>query len=442
MIVASPTVVPVPSDEKLPGQVDVAIVGGGIAGACTAYYLARAGVSVVLCEKGEVGAEQSSRNWGWVRKLRRDPREIPLAIESQRLWDGLERELQAPTGYRRSGITFAARTSKEIKAHEDWMAATASFNLGVRRVAGAELDALVPGAGGRWKMALYCPTDGRAEPQLIAPAFALAARRLGGHVLTNCAVRGLEMSAGRVGAIVTERGRVPASTVVVAGGVWSRRFLKDLGLRLPQLKVSNTVMRIASQQGGPETSFWADGCAFGKLADGSGYLVADGGVNVTSLTPDSFRFLREFLPAFLGEWQHTKLRLDGSFFREWRDEGRVSPDLPSPYERLRILDPKPDTRAARRALERLGRISPAFRGADAAQIWAGMIDVTPDQIPVISPISTIAGLYVATGLSGHGFGVGPGVGRLTADLVLGSTPLVDPAPFAFERFSRSGRFGF
>jgi glycine/D-amino acid oxidase-like deaminating enzyme len=78
---------------------------------------------------------------------------------------------------------------------------------------------------------------------------------------------------------------------------------------------------------------------------------------------------------------------------------------------------------------------PALQGARIAQHWAGLIDVTPDAVPVISSVETIPGFFVATGFSGHGFGIGPGAGRLIADLVGGDEPVVDPAPFRLSRFS-------
>ena len=85
----APRVDPVASDEALPARADVVIIGGGIIGTSTALFLAQKGVSTVLCEKGHIAGEQSSRNWGWCRKMARDPREIPLIIESLRLWQGM-----------------------------------------------------------------------------------------------------------------------------------------------------------------------------------------------------------------------------------------------------------------------------------------------------------------------------------------------------------------
>src|SRR5690606_17805534 len=102
-----PTVDAFHGDETLPATVDVVVIGGGIIGAATALELAERGLRVARCEKGAVAAEQSSRNGGWVRISRRDPREVPLMAESLRLWRGMDARLGRPTGYVRSGIVFA-----------------------------------------------------------------------------------------------------------------------------------------------------------------------------------------------------------------------------------------------------------------------------------------------------------------------------------------------
>src|SRR5581483_2290577 len=101
-----PRLDPVASDTTVPTRADVVVIGGGIIGTSTALELAERGVSVVLCEKGEIGGEQSSRNWGWVRKMGRDPRELPLIIESLRLWEGLNARIGGESGFRRAGILY------------------------------------------------------------------------------------------------------------------------------------------------------------------------------------------------------------------------------------------------------------------------------------------------------------------------------------------------
>lgn len=422
------------SEASFPRKSDVVIVGGGIIGASTALWLARSGVSVVVCEKGHIAGEQSSRNWGWVRKLHRDPREIPLSVESLRMWEKMNETVGAETGFRTTGIIFAAESDDDLAGYEAWLELAKPYQIEAQMLSAREMEKLIPGAGGYWKTALYCATDGRAEPQKAAPAIAAAARRAGAVVLTDCAVRGLETGAGRITAAVTERGRIACQSVVVAGGAWSRRFLSDLGLRLPQLKVRSSVMRTAPLEGPPTVALWSSAFSFRKRLDG-GYTVADGDANIVPITLDSFGFFGDFLPALRSQFSSLRLRLDGRFLQEWRESRPVPFDQPSPYEEVRVLDPEPDRKTLEMTLYNLAQRFPAFAGARVVQEWAGLIDVTPDVVPVISTIDTLPGVVVATGFSGHGFGIGPAAGRLAADLVTGATPIVDPTDFRFSRFS-------
>src|SRR5262249_17650358 len=114
---------------------------------------------------------------------------------------------------------------------------------------------------------------------------------------------------------------------------------------------------------------------------------------------------------------------------------QAAPDRVSVYERMRILDPAPVAAVNRASKARLDAAFPLFRSVPVVQSWAGLIDVTPDAVPVISPVETLPGPVIATGFSGHGFGIGPGAGRLAADLATGASPVVDPTPFRFTRFS-------
>jgi glycine/D-amino acid oxidase-like deaminating enzyme len=429
-----PKVDPVQSDTALPPRTGVVVIGGGIAGTCTAFHLAAKGVPVVLCEKGDIGAEQSSRNWGWVRKQGRDPREIPLIIESLRQWEGINAAIGAETGFRATGILYLCETDKEVAEREAWLEYARQYQLDTKLLGPDEVAALLPGAARRYKAALYTASDGRAEPQKAAPAIAEAARRHGAQVFTNCAVRGVETKGGRVATVVTEKGRIDCDSVVLAGGAWSRLFCGNLGLGLPQLKVRSSVLRTGPIAGAPEAAAVGNGFAFRKRLDG-GYNVANGTTSFAEIVPDSFRLFFAFLPALVSERRSLRLHLGERFLAEWRTPRRWSLAEVSPFEKVRILDPAPiesDLAAARR---NLAAAFPAFAGAPVAQQWAGMIDATPDAIPVISPVPSLPGFFIATGFSGHGFGIGPGAGRLMADLVTGDTPIVDPSPFRWSRFT-------
>ncbi len=429
----APRVERIPGDDRPPAATQVVVIGGGIIGVSAALVLAERGIPVVLCEKGHVAGEQSSRNWGWCRQQGRDPRELPLIVESLRLWRGMNGRVGAETGFRQCGVLYLEPSEAGLAAREGWLEHARPFQIDSRIISAEELRPLIPGATAKYAGALYTPSDGRAEPTMAAPALATAARGRGAVLLQACAVRGIELAGGRVAAVVTEKGRIACQSVILAGGAWSSLFLRNLGLRLPQLKTRSSVLRTAPFKG-PEVTASGKGWAYRKRADG-GYTIAHGDWTVPEVVPDSFRFFFDFLPLLKMERKAIKLRVSREFFREWGYRKRWDLDQVTPFEVIRTLDPEPLDWVLEDAMKRLARDVPVFADIQIAERWAGMIDTTPDVVPVISAVDKIPGLVLATGFSGHGFGIGPAAGQLAADLATGAPPLVDPAPFRFARFT-------
>ena len=431
----SPPVDPVASDPTLPGHTDVVVIGGGIIGVCTALFLAEKGIAVALCEKGAIGGEQSSRNWGWCRTMGRDESEIPLAMESLRLWRDMNRRTNRETGFRQAGIMYLCQTKAEIAAQEAWLEQASQYQVDARLLKGSALEAVMAGAGSGFKAGLHTPSDGKAEPALAAPAIAEAARDHHAQIFTNTAVRGIEQTGGRVSGVVTERGRIVCRSVVLAGGAWSRLFAGNAGLDLPQLKVLGSVFRTRPLKG-PDVSAAGSVFAFRKRLDG-GYSIARRNANTAELTPDHFRLLSDFLPRLIHNRGEIRLRVGLRSWEELRTVRRWSLDEATPFEAVRVLDPAPKLGILKEARGVLAKAFPVFAGMQVAESWAGLMDVTPDAVPVIDQVGHMPGFFVATGFSGHGFGIGPGAGRLMADLVAGDRPVVDPAPFRLGRFART-----
>jgi glycine/D-amino acid oxidase-like deaminating enzyme len=432
------TIETIEPDPALPVSSDVVVIGGGIIGITTALFLAREGISVTVCEKGEVGHEQSGRNWGWVRVMGRDPGEIPLGLESMRLWEDMDRLVDGDTGFTRSGIVYVADSPAGHAEQETWLEHARTYQLDTRLLSSREIDAVLPGGKRAYAGAMFTPSDARAEPQKAVPAMARALRRHGGTVLTRCAVRGIETTGGRVSAVVTERGRIACQRIVLAGGAWSRLFLGNLGIDLPALKVLGSVLRTEPLDGPPTHAVGASDYAFRKRQDG-GYTIAHRGASVAEIVPDSFRLLFDFLPSLAKQRHELRLRLGGRFLEEARTPKSWSLDQETPFERNRILDPKPSEAILEEAKRNLIAAFPAFAGLRVKESWGGLIDATPDAVPVIGEVPRLPGFFLATGFSGHGFGIGPGAGRLIADLVSGRTPMTDPKPFRLERFARLER---
>ena len=424
---------PGPESGKLPANVDIVVIGGGIIGSSTAYFLAKNGVSVLLCEKGVIGGEQSSRNWGFVRQQGRAVQEIPLIKESLRIWRGLDQEIGDKTGFHQGGVVHAASTEKGLAGYEAWYDIAKKYQLDTLLLTVPELKQNFPDLAGEWAGALTTPSDGRAEPSKAAPAIARAAVRLGAHVQTNCAVRGLDIEAGRVAGVVTEHGRVACERVVLAGGAWSSLFCGREAVTLPQLKVQNDVLRTTAAPNVTDGAFWSGPFAIRRRLDG-GYTVAHGTLNQFHMVPDAFRYFRKFLPAFKEERDSIRMRFGHRFWRELFTRRHWSLDRPSPFEGTRVLDPQPYKDVIDETFANFKTYFPVMKDVQIARTWAGLIDVTPDAIPVISPVDDIPGFYLATGFSGHGFGIGPGAGRLAAEMVTDAPTCVDLQPFRYGRF--------
>ncbi len=425
---------PVQFQDSLPAEVDVVVIGAGVIGVCTALFLARAGVSVLVCDKGRVAGEQSSRNWGWIRQQGRDADELPIVVDSLKQWETLAPELDEDIGFTRRGVLYAATDEQQLADYERWLAIAQQHQLDTHMLSSAEVDALVAGEPGQWAGAMYTPSDARAEPFKAVPALARRLQQAGGLVREACAVRALDMQGGSVAGVITEHGRVKAATVLCAGGAWSSLFLANLGVNLPQLTVRATVLRTA-----PAPDIYGGDAALGEIAirrrqDG-GYTVASSGTNEHFVGADSFRHCLPFLPALKASVRYLKLRFGGDLVERFTRPRRWSPDEESPFERQRVLNPAPSERAVTAMRQGLERRLPALADVEFEEAWAGMIDVMPDVVPVMDAVPGHAGLYLATGFSGHGFGIGPGAGRVMADMVLGKSPAHDLTRFRFARFT-------
>jgi glycine/D-amino acid oxidase-like deaminating enzyme len=221
---------------------------------------------------------------------------------------------------------------------------------------------------------------------------------------------------------------------VLAGGAWASMFLRRHGLDMPQTSVHSTVFATTPAPQVSPGPLRTPELILTPLLDG-GYLVAAKARGRLELTPAGMRYARQFLPSLRKNWKLVELRLGRSFLEgpdSWH--GRWSFDRPTVFERMRVLDPAPKMSIVAPALREIVAAYPQMAGIAAARVWAGFIDSTPDAVPVISTVAGLPGLVVAAGFSGHGFGIGPAAGRLAADLASAASPVVDPAPFALDRF--------
>ena len=253
-------------------------------------------------------------------------------------------------------------------------------------------------------------------------------------------MRAIDTQGGAVAGVVTEQGRIAASRVVLAGGAWSALLLGRHGVRIPQLSVRATVAATGALPEFHSGAVADRDFAMRRRLDG-GYTLAPGHFHEFYIGPDAFRHLRAYVPQIRADISGTKFlpAAPRGYPDAWLTPRRWAEDETSPFERMRILDPSPNRREVERLRDCFSRTFPAHGRPPVAAAWAGMIDTMPDVVPVIDHVPTLPGLTLATGMAGHGFGIGPGVGRVVADLVGGRAPGHDLTRFRFGRFSDGSR---
>src|SRR5688572_10683752 len=380
-------------------EADVVVVGAGIVGSAAAYFLARRGARVVVVERGRVPGEQSRKNWGFVRQQGRDPLEMPLVMEANRLWRGIERELNADVEWVQGGNLALAADAGGMARFEAWLPVAREFGLETRLLRGQDLKALVPGLGGNWVGGMHTPGDGHADPEKATDAFAHSAVAHGASLHLDCAVQSVVTRGGAVSGVVTEHGEIRAPTLVYAAGAWSARLARTLGLDLPQRWVRGTVARTTAAPVVTPCAVWAPGVAFRQRRDGS-FNIAAGGALDHDVTLDSLRQLRFFLPSFWKNKSMFRFHVGRPLVRSLAAALPGSRARRHPLVWDRAYEPAPNPAKVSRSFDELRRLLPRLPPLGIARRWAGYIDATPDLLPVLGAVAAPRGFVLATGFSG------------------------------------------
>ncbi len=374
---------------------DVVVVGAGISGAASAYELATAGLKVVLIDRYGPAAMASGWTLAGVRQSGRHPAELPLARRAVSIWEHLAEQLGRPTHYRRHGNLRLARTPEELASLAGMVEEQRAAGLDLSLLDPKQVAELAPAVSSAVLGASYCPTDGHADPQATVQAFVDAAVRAGAETRFGEDVLSIDTADGRVVGVTTAAGHIPAGRVILATGVFGNRLLQPLGLSVPLRVRLVTAVRTAP--------------AAPVLDQVIGVANADcaGRQEVTG----RFRFT------------------GGS--TEWT--GEVEDTAMKEGARPRV---RPPTRGVADAIRLFGAAIPAVLDTPIDEIWAGLIDQTPDALPVLQQVAEPAGLVIAMGFSGHGFCLGPVTGQIAAAMAQDLPVDLPLEPFALARFDR------
>jgi sarcosine oxidase subunit beta len=373
-------------------RAEVVIVGGGVTGASIAFHLASVGVrDVLLLERSFLAAGGTGRSVGIVRQLYPTPETTQMVVRSLGVFQRFRDVVGADAHYVGCGVAIGVSASMRRRL-EETVERQRSFGLRAEVLEPGELARVEPHIDTDGLAAvLYEPTSGYGDPTAVTTGYAEAARRLGVGVEQGVEVTAIRTRGDRVTGVQTAIGdRIDAPIVVNAAGLWSPTVAKMVGITLPIVVGRHPVFVVER-----DADFGRPHLVYLDLAGGSYARPETGGLTLTgSLTDD--------------EAQHP-----------------MEPDL---------LGADVSLDEATEVLERTGRAIPRLAEARYRRGWAGAFDITPDWMPILDE-SPIRGFWIATGMSGHGFKLSPAVGETMAALITGATPPVNPAPFAFGRFT-------
>lgn len=366
---------------------EVIIIGGGVIGCATAYYLAKEGTSVIVMEGSDhIGNGGSSRNGGGVRQSGRDPRELPLAMYGIRnLWPHLSEELETDCEYHQDGNLRLGKTEKHREILEGLADRARACGLDVRMIDGDEVRRINPHLSHEVTVASWCPTDGHANPLTTTLGFYKMARRLGARFITGEPVTELRTVKGKIRKVITPNNVYEGEQVLVAAGLHSREILGTVGIDVPM-----------------------DGSLLEAL--------------VTEAEAPMFDQMLGTADAdFYGhQTKHGSFVFGGSSGLEpfYKDNGT----------------PVTSSRTAPCICRGIMKYFPELADAKIVRTWAGWSDRSADGVPVLGTVDEIPGLYAACAFTGHGFGISPAVGDQLAKLIRTGSTDVDLSPLRYDRF--------
>jgi len=363
------------------------VVGAGIIGCATAYYLAKKGTSVIVLEASDViGNGGSTRNGGGVRQSGRDPRELPLAMYAvKHLWPHLSEELGTDVEYCQGGNLRLGKTERHIRILEGLRDKAVAQGLDMRMISGDEVRQINPYLSDEVIGASWCPTDGHANPLKATYAYYMAARRLGVRFYTGMPVTELRKVHGRVRKVVCPEATFEGENVIVCAGYASRKILASVGIDVPMSNVLiEALVTEMEPQMFPQMLGTADADFYGhQTKHGSFVFGGDSGLEDVN-----------------------------------KDNGHdANSSITAPAICRGIL-----------------RYIPKLANAKIVRTWGGYEDVCIDGVPVLGPVDEVPGLVVACAFTGHGFGISPIVGTLLSEVARGEKTTLDLSAFRYDRF--------
>lgn len=365
---------------------DVVIVGGGVMGCAIAYNLAKEGLKPVVIEKSDIGGEASGSNGGGVRQSARNLKELPLAIESVRIYGELHEELGLDVEYVRKGNLRLCTNQEEVE--------TLGKSVENQKAAGLDLEMLDrkqvleinPYIGEMVVGASYCPTDGHVNPFRVTYGFFIRAQERGATFFTGEKIQGIRLRKGRVAGLITDKRTLETDTVINAAGVAGRTICNLVGLDIPMRPVfSEALITEPYPPLFPQMFGHARGLFYGRQTVHGPF----------------------FWGGFVGTEQYI------------HRQGKPLFHYIGPTISKAMID-----------------YFPVLKDLHVIRMWSGLIAAMSDGLPVLGFTEEVPGFVLCTGFSGHGFGLAPLIGRLISELILDCDVSIPIQDFCYSRFSK------
>jgi sarcosine oxidase subunit beta len=369
-------------------KADVIVVGGGLMGAASAFFLRKRGRSVILLERGLIGQQASGVNFGNVRRQGRYLPQLPLAHRSRAIWGRLKELLGEDAEFLATGHVRGVYDEAQAAVVEKYASDARGWGLDLEIVGGREFRRRFPFFGPEVICGSYSPNDGHANPRLAAPAFGRAAARLGAQVIENCEV----LAVGKDGEdfrVETADGRTfRAPSALICAGAWGDKLSAAFGEPVPMTPH------------GPSMGV-TEPMPYGIIPV----------VGVSTKVAHEVVYFRQV--------KRGNIVFGGGL------RGPAYPDLKRAY----VL---PEN--ILRQLRELRRLAPVLGKLQVLRTWSGIEGYMRDDLPVMGPSRRVSGLYYAFGFCGHGFQLGPGVGDVMAELIATGATSTPIDPFLIQRF--------
>ena len=365
-------------------RADAVVIGGGVSGLSSAYFLAKAGMDVVVVEKGLVGSEASGRNGGMISERTDEPALVPLAVESIRLWSTLDDELGYPTEFIHQGriqVGVSEEEMDDILAEQD---EALRHGISVERLDPSQIKDLIPVISDRTLGGLFFANGGHANPQRSVQAFAWGFQDLGGRLYQNTAATGFAVQNDEISSVETTAGPIATDMVVAAAGPQTALLAEMVGVQVPVAPARVEILATAPVPPLFDIALVGNGL-YGRQA-ARGNLLFGGGAH---------------------EWTDVELTAEPS---------------------------KPNTPLIRNIARRLAELLPDVADVPVLRSWAGIVEQSPDYMPIID-IATFPKNYILVTASAHGFGIAPATGKVVSDLVLHGKSNIDISGLGLDRFA-------